>query len=400
MNQTQTAAPEASAHADSESGLLRLMTVLARHKKLVFGLPLVVALAATAVSLALPNVYRAGTKLLPPQQAQSSAAALLSQLGGMAGAAAGVAGLKSPNELYVGMLRSRTVADKLIARFDLMKEYGEDSPQLTRLALEGNTTIATGKDGMITIDVEGENKKLVAPLANAYVEELLALTRVLAVTESSQRRMFFERQLELAKNNLAKVEMSLKSALDTRGVISVDGESQAIMETVARLRAQASAKEIQLNSMRPFLTPSHPDYQRAAEELASLRRELSNLENGRPGNAEAGSKAAGSRSGFENIQLLRDVKYYQMLYELLAKQYEVARLDEAKDPALIQVLDTAIEPERKIKPKRALFVVTLTILSLAAAVLLALFLDMKRRALMSPSAARQWEEFKQQLRRK
>ncbi|MBQ5939645.1 Wzz/FepE/Etk N-terminal domain-containing protein [Massilia sp. AB1] len=378
------------------SGPLGLMTALARSRKLIVGVPFVVALVAAAISIALPNIYRAETKLLPPQQAQSSAAALLSQLGGMAGAAAGVAGLKSPNELYVGMLRSRTIADKLIARFGLAKEYGEESPQLIRAALEANTAIVTGKDGMISIQVEGENKKLVAPLANAYVEELLSLTKVLAVTESSQRRLFFERQLELAKNNLAKSEVALKSVLDTRGVVSVDMQSQAVVETVARLRAQASAKEIQLNAMRPFVTESHPDYRRAAEELASLRRELSSLENGRPG-AEGGEIQG---KGVENIQLLRDVKYYQMLYELLAKQYEVARLDEAKDPAIIQVLDAAIEPERKIKPKRALFVVTLTILALAATMLAVLFLDLKQRALQDPGAARQWEEFKRQFRGK
>jgi uncharacterized protein involved in exopolysaccharide biosynthesis len=396
MNQTQMAAPEASDAAQAgASGPLRLMTALARSRKLIIGVPFVAAVVAAAISMALPNIYRAETKLLPPQQAQSSAAALLSQLGGMAGAAAGVAGLKSPNELYVGMLRSRTIADKLIARFNLMKEYGEESPQLTRAALEANTAIVTGKDGMISIQVEGENKKLVAPLANAYVEELLSLTKVLAVTESSQRRLFFERQLELAKSNLAKAEAALKSVLDTHGVVSVDVQSQAVVETIARLRAQASAKEIQLNAMRPFVTESHLDYRRAAEELASLRRELSSLENGRPG-----AEGEPQGKGVENIQLLRDVKYYQMLYELLAKQYEVARLDEAKDPAIIQVLDTAIEPERKIKPKRALFVVTLTVLALAAAVLVALFLDMKQRALQEPGAARQWEEFKRQFRRK
>jgi tyrosine-protein kinase Etk/Wzc len=374
------------------------MTVLARYKRLIVGLPLAVALAAAAISIALPNVYRAGTKLLPPQQAQSSAAALLSQLGGVAGAAAGVAGLKSPNELYIGMLRSRTVADKLVSRFKLLNEYGTDSPDLARRSLESNTTISTGKDGMITIEVEGENQKLVAPLANAYVEELLALTRVLAVTESSQRRVFFEQQLELSKNNLAQAEMSLKSALNSRGVISVDGESQAIMETVARLRAQASAKEIQLNSMRPFLTTSHPDYKRTAEELSSLHKELSNLENGRSGDAAEPRSEASTRNGFKNIQLLRDVKYYQMLYELLAKQYEVARLDEAKDPSIIQVLDSAIEPERKFKPRRALFVIALTMLAVFVAVLLAFLLDMKRRTMLAPGGARQWEEFKSHFR--
>lgn len=398
MTQTHSA-PLASIPqpADLPTGMLGLLLVLARHKKLVFGLPLLVALLTLAVSLLLPNQYRASTKLLPPQQAQSSAAAVLAQLGGMAGAAAGVSGLKSPNELYIGMLRSRSVADKLIVRHKLMQVYGTDSLEMARFLLAENTVIDTGRDGMITIEVQGDDQKLVAPLANDYVRELLGLTRVLAVTESSQRRVFFERQLELSKNNLAKAEIALKGALDSRGVISVDAESTALMETVARLRAQASAKEVEVSAMRAFLTPANPEYRRAAEELNSLRQELSNLENGRAGSAAA---PGASRNGIENVQLLRDVKYYQMLYELLAKQYEVARLDEAKDPSLIQVLDPAVEPERKFKPRRALLVTALTVLALLASVMLAILIELKRRALATPGAAGQWDELKAHLRRR
>jgi uncharacterized protein involved in exopolysaccharide biosynthesis len=209
--------------------------------------------------------------------------------------------------------------------------------------------------------------------------------------------MFFERQLELSKDNLVKAEMSLKGALDTRGVISVDSESKAIVETGARLKAQLSAKEIQLNSMKAFVTASNPEYRRVEEELNSLRSELSKLENGRviPG---VDAQPNRDQNGFENIKLLRDVKYYQMLYELLAKQYEVARLDEAKEPSVIQVLDPAIAPERPFKPKRTLIVMLSTLIALVVAVFGAFICEAKDRALLLPGAAIKWNEFKSYMR--
>lgn len=374
--------------------LVGLLIVLARHKKLLVLFPLAVALATTAISYALPNVYKASTKLLPPQQAQSGAAALLSQLGGAASVVAGAAGIKNPNDTYIGMLKSRTIADILIDKFDLQKVYDEDSRDKTRKELEMNTVITAGKDGLISIDVEDEDQKRVARIANGYVAELVKMTSVLAVTEAAQRRIFFERQLTMAKDNLANAEMVLKGALDTRGVISVDSDSRAIVETVARLRAQVSAKEIQLNSMQAFVTINNQEYKRALQELSSLRSELSKLENGRPAPAGITNAGANKQVGLENIKILRDVKYYQMLYELLAKQYEVARMDEARDAALIQVLDPALEPERKVKPRRAIIIILATLLAFIAAVAWSFIADAKRRAMATPVTARQWEELK------
>lgn len=399
MNQRSdmAAAPEVPT-GSSEFSLINLLIVLAKHKRLIIGMPAVVAILSLGISLILPNVYLATSKLLPPQQAQSGAAALLSQLGGAAGAAAGMAGIKSPNDLYVGMLKSRTIADSMIARFDLKKAWDQPSQEKTRLTLAENTVVTSGKDGLITIAVEDLDQKLVARLANGYVDELMKMTRVLAVTEASQRRLFFERQLEQSKDNLAKAEMALKSALDTHGVISVDSDSRAIVETVGRLRAQISAKEIQLSSMEPFMTSSNPQYRRAQEELNSARAELARLENGRPESAEAAAQGPGKQVGLENIKILREVKYHQMLYELLAKQYEVARLDEAKDSSVIQVLDPAIEPERKSKPKRAIIVVMSTLVALMAAIFWAFATEARQRVLRDPAGAARWNQLKSLIR--
>lgn len=385
---------------DSELTIFDVLIIFAKNKKIIIGLPVIAAVVASAICLALPNVYSASTKLLPPQQSSSSAAALLSQLGGIAGAAAGSAGLKNPNDLYIGMLKSRTIADKVIEKFDLKKVYGTDSLEKTRKKLEENTSIIASKDGFITIEVEDKRQKFVAPLTNGYVEELLKLTKILAVTEASQRRMFFEQQLELSKNKLAAAEMTLKGALDTRGVISVDSDSRAILETVGRLRAQISAKEIQLSSMRAFVTTNNPEYKRAQEELNSSRLELSKLENGRPNVAGNSDTAGNDQSGLENIKILRDIKYHQMLYELLAKQYEGARLDEAKDPSIIQVLDRAVDPERKAKPRSLIIVAVATLIALLLAIGWAFLDEMTGRLLRSSTGAMQWSQLKNLLWRK
>jgi uncharacterized protein involved in exopolysaccharide biosynthesis len=347
--------------------------------------------------LALPDVYKATTKILPPQQAQSGAAALLSQLGGVAASAASAAGLKSPNDVYLGMLKSRTISDKLIRQYDLQKVYKASTLEKTRKILEENTVIATTKEGLINIDVEDRSQVLVAKLANSYVNELIELTKKLAVTEAGQRRMFYERQLEGAKDNLANAEMKLRGSLDAHGVVSVDADSRAILESAAKIRAQISAKEIQLNAMRAFVTSDNQAFKQAQEELRSLKDEAYRLGNGQ-GENESSSRVDNKADGLQNIKLLRDVKYYQMLYELLAKQYEIARLDESKDSSLIQVLDVAQEPEQKAKPKRVLIVLMTSIFGLLFGIGTAFFLNAKRKWAATPEGVAKLEKLRQSMR--
>lgn len=344
----------------NEVRLIDLLAILANRKRLLTLVPIVVGALALAISFALPTLYRATVTLLPPQQSQSGAAALMSQMGGAAGLVAGAAGLKNPNDLYVSMLKSRSVADSIGKRFALPEAYGTTSQERMRIILSSRTTVVAGKDGLISVVVVDEDRARVSKMANAYVDELAKLNRSLALTEAAQRRLFYEQQLKAAKDNLAAAEIKLKQGMGSGGVISVDGESQAIVQTVGRLRAQISAKEVELGSMRSVLTARNPDYMRVQQELSSMRAELGHLENGRPTAVAANS----SVEGLENIRVLRDVKYHQMLYELLAKQYEMARLEEAKDGAVIQVLDQAIEPEDKFRPQRALIVFSAMIFAL------------------------------------
>src|SRR5438552_14661052 len=229
---------EENASAEDEVSLLDLLIVLAKHKRIVLGSPFVVAIVVATISLFLPNVYTGATRILPPQQSASAASAMLSQLGGafggLAGAAGGVLGIRNPSDLYVGMLKSRTVADNLIARFDLNKIYEQQIQSNTRGILQGNTAIAAGRDGIITVEVDDEDPKRAAELANAYADELMRLTKVLAVTEASQRRLFFERQLLQVKDNLTAAEIAARQRLQKGGLAQVDAQDRSRTKVTSR----------------------------------------------------------------------------------------------------------------------------------------------------------------------
>jgi tyrosine-protein kinase Etk/Wzc len=381
---------------DDEISLLDLLIVLAKHKKLVLGLPFVTAMLAAGISFLLPISYTGITKILPPQQSQSSAAAMLAQLGGgLAGLAGGAAGIKSPNDLYIGMLKSRTVADNLIQRFDLMKVYEAKYLSRARKTLEGHTVFIAGKDGIIAIEVEDEDAKRAAEMANAYVDELFKLTKVLAVTEASQRRLFFEHQLEQARDNLAKAEAAARQALAKGGLIQVEGQGRAIVEMTARLRGQIMVKDVQIGAMRTFAADRNPDLQLAEKELAALKHELARIEGASGGQFEKQRESNGD--GIGSFGLLRNVKYYETIYELLAKQYELAKIDEAKDSAVVQVMDKAIEPDRRSKPVRSLIVFLSALTALFISILWAFVRESMSGAKADPRQAGRLLDLKRYL---
>ena len=375
---------------DDEINLLDVLIVLAKHKRIVLGVPFIAGIVAAVVSLLLPDIYTGTARILPPQQSASAASALLSQLGGalggLASAAGGALGLKNPNDLYIGMLKSRTVADNLIARFHLSEIYEQELKSKTRDLLKANTSITDAKDGIITIEVDDKDPRRAAELANAYVDELLMLTRILAVTEASQRRLFFEQQLLQAKDSLTSAEIEARQGLQNGGIARADAQGRSMIEVTARLRAQISAKEVQISSMRTFAAKGNPELHRTEQELEALRRELARLEGTSPiSNVQKQGSSGGS--GIDNLGRLRDVKYYEFLYELLAKQYELAKIDEAKDATVIQVMDKAIEPDRKSKPKRTFIVLFSSFVALLFGVLAAFIREAIMRTANDPQQA-------------
>jgi uncharacterized protein involved in exopolysaccharide biosynthesis len=355
MNEPQVAEP-----ADDEISLLDLLQVVADNLRLLIIGPLLAGLAALGIAFAIAPTYTATVRFLPPQQQQSAAASMLASLGALGGLAGAASGLKNPSDQYLAFIRSRSVQDALIDRFGLMERYEAKLRDDARLALQGVARASSGKDGLISVEIDDKDPKFAAQLANAHVEELQKLLARLAVTEAQQRRVFFEKQLQQAKDNLTRAEQALKAS----GVNSsaLKASPQAAVEAVARLRAAITAQEIKIASLRGYLSENAPDFRQALTELGAMRAQL----------ARAEQQEAPVAGGSDYIGRYRDFKYYETLFELFAKQYELARVDESREGAVIQVLDAAQPPERKAKPKRALIAV-IAILAAGFALLLFVF---------------------------
>jgi len=342
----------------SPVSMLDVVTWLALRKRFIAKATLGAAVAGTILAFLIPNRYDAEVKILPPQQAQSSAAALLSSLsnsamGALAASAGKDLGLKSTSELYIGLLKTRPVADALIHRFDLQKVYRAKTMEDTRKSLARSTEIVVGKDGFISVSVEDKDKKRAAAMANAYIEEVRNLSKGLALTESSARRSFYEEQLKQAKEDLANAEIEFKQAQQRSGIIQVDAQAKVLIESIGTLRAHLAAKQVELQALRSYATDQNADVAMVQHEIAGIQTELNRLERQNPGtdSYEFSLKNA-PESGLAYIRAFREVKYRETLFELLARQYEAARIDEARDAPVIQVVEPAIEPERKSFPHR------------------------------------------------
>jgi len=358
---------------DDEISLLDLLIVLAERKRIILLVTAVFAIVAIIISLLLPPRYFATVTLLPPQQGSSMGAALASQLGSMGGMAALAGGslLKNPNDMYVAMFKSRTVEDAMVQHFGLMQEYHAKFSSDARKAFEGHATVdGSGKDGLIRISVQDRDPRRAADLANGYVDQFRLQSQHLAITEASQRRLFFEQQLEQAKDNLSNAEEAMKQTEQKTGVIQLDSQARALIESAASLRAQVAAKEVQIQGMRTYATGENSQVVQAQQELDSMRGQLARL-GGSEDSASGGlivPKGQVPEASLEYIRKLRDVKYNETIFDILARQFEVAKLDEAKQGALIQVVDCAVPPDRKSFPKRGLIVIGATIAGLLAGI--------------------------------
>lgn len=384
---------------DEELGLFDLLLVLAKFRKMIISLTLGFALLATVIVFLLPKTYTGNATILPPQQSQS---ATLSQLSGQLGMLAGLAGAslggKKNSDLYIGMLKSRHVADKLVERFKLGQVYDEKLMTETRRCLEDATRVTSGKEGIISIEVDDRDPARAAALANAYVEELQALTQSLAVTEASRRRLFFENQLKLTREALSKAELALKQSQETTGLMQPEAQAEAIISGIAKLKAQITAKEVEISAIQTFATGRNPELLIARSELASMKAQLEKAEKA---NAADGGVLVPTgnipSAGLEYLRRLREVKYQEGVFELMAKQFEAAKIDEAKDHALIQQLDMAEVPERKSAPRRLLIIALSALLGAMLAILAALLRETLERAGRNPQQAERMRQLRKMV---
>jgi uncharacterized protein involved in exopolysaccharide biosynthesis len=247
MNETASL-PQERSEEDDEISLLDLLQVVVENLRLLVLGPLVVGLLALGYSFTIAPTFTATTKFMPPQQQASGAASLLASLGALGGLAGAAGGIKNPGDQYVAFIKSRSVTDALIDRFKLTERYQQKSKEDSRNTLAALARASSGKDGLITVEVDDKDPAFAAELANGHVEELGNLLKRLAVTEAQQRRVFFEKQLAGAKDNLIKAEQALKASGVNSDTLKAD--PKAAVEGLARLKAGITAQEIKLASMR------------------------------------------------------------------------------------------------------------------------------------------------------
>lgn len=339
---------------DEEPGMTlgEMIALLRRHLKLLTLAPLVAGLVALGVAFVIPPTYTARTAFLPPQQAQGSAASALASLGALAGLAGGAAGVSSPGERYVTLMQSTNVSEKLVEQFELMQVYDTDFRIDAHKKLAENVRIALGrKDGLITVEVDDKDPKRAAAIANSYVDELRRLTGALAVTEAQQRRVFFERHLQDTRDRLTQAQQALEESGFSPGALKA--EPKAAAEAYAKLKAETTSAELRLNVVRSSLADSTPEVKQQLAIVSGLRGQLTRAE-----------QATDSPAGPSYVSKYREFKYQEALFEVYARQFELARVEESREGALIQVVDVATPPDRKSKPSRAKIAIATTLATL------------------------------------
>ena len=364
----QAAAPGLDDEEGPSVGLTDLLTWLGEGKRLIASVTLSVAIAALIYALWTPPIFTAhATMLAPGSQQQSGSSAALAALGSLGGLAGGLGG-KSPDELYVALMKSDSVVRGLAGRFKLLEHYKADTFETLRKLVPAYIRISTDKkSGLITVEVDDESPKFAADLANAHKDEVAKVLERLAVSEAQLRRVFFENQLKETKENLIKAELALQVVQEKSGVIVLDKQAEALIGGAALLRAQIVEREVQLKVLRTSATDQNPDVIRLNSELRALRTELARMESSKA--APTGSAVdlpVGKipAAAIDYVRARRELKLQETLLEGMVRQYEIAKLDEAKDGPGLQQVDDALPPDRKSKPSRALIVLASALIAL------------------------------------
>jgi uncharacterized protein involved in exopolysaccharide biosynthesis len=384
-----------------EISLIDVLTQLAYRKWLIAKVTGIAMLIGVVLCFTLPVRYSATTKIMPPQQTQSTASMLMmNQLtsgggGSLTALAGGGLGLKNPNDIYIGLLTSRPIADAIIQKFDLAKVYHSKDLTKAREKLAGFTAVTSEKAGFLSVTVTDKDKNRVAEMANAYIDQLRILTKSLAVTEASQRRLFYEEQLKQTKDALVAAEHAFQQVQQKKGLVQLDAQAKAMIEGIAALRAQVATKQVEVQALRSYSTEKNPDVQLAEKELSSLRVEEARMEqsNHSPGVAGLGLGNVPA-AGLEYLRAAHELAYRQALFDMMMKQYDAAKLDESKVAAIIQVVEPAIVPDHKSSPKRSLIVLFFTIAGLLAGCLLSLIIWRKTILLSDQNIERKIMDFK------
>jgi tyrosine-protein kinase Etk/Wzc len=388
---------------ESRIDLLTVMVVLAKTKLRVMLLTVGGLAVGITLSYVMKPTYTATAVILPPQQS-ISAAALMGQGGALSGGASlggGLLGLKSPADMYIGILESRTVADSVIASCHLRERFKTKTLVDAEAALQGHTTFESGKDNLIHLSVKDSDPKMASDIANSYLEQLYEVNSKLENGEAAQRNNFYDRRLTEERRALSDAEEALRSTQQKTGLIQFSGQAASIINAIAQARAELASRQVALQSAETYEAEDNPDVIRLQREIAALKSHVAELEKSQqstqPGQLQI---PAGQlpEAALQYERQARELKYHETLFDLLTRQSEAAKLDEAKLAPILQIVDHAIPPDRKSGPPRKLLSLGFAAFGFLLAVawgLIELFLDRLRRV---PEQAQKLNEIRSALR--
>lgn len=389
--------------------LLQVALLVLHRKKLFTRVLLGTIVVSSIIAWLLPNRYVSTARILPPSSGSSLSSMLMAQFSSLGGAGTSsilgnALNLKNSSDVYVAMLKSRTIQDEVIKKHDLLKVYGVRTFVEGRKKLSDSTEITSGKEGVIVLDFEDKDPNRARDIAQTYVDTLLELSQNLAVTEAGQRRVFFQRELQKEKDNLATAEVELKQVQQRTGLIVPGEQARATVDAIARLQAMAAAKQVEIGAMRSFATETNPQLQQSQRQLQEIQAQLQKLER-RQGPTQDSDGDIFLPTGIlpekalEYVRSYRDFKYHEALYEMLAKQFETAKIEEARDYAALQVLEVPVVADRKSKPYR-LVIVGLSALAVLFILISGVIIEhMHSIRMRSPEYAARFARFRTHLRR-
>lgn len=354
-----------------ETNLVNTLSRLWTNRRFIAKAALVGAVVATIIALALPSRYESSTRIMPPDSpgGGSAALAMLASKGGegVGALASNFLDVKGTGPLYIGVLQSRTVQDRLVQRFDLHKVYRTSLQKDAREELQDNTSISEDrKSGVISLTVTDKSPQRAADIAQAYVEELNKLMAELNTSAAHRERVFLEERLKGVKVELDSASRELSEFSTKNGTLDISEQGRAMVSAAATLEGELMATEAELGQIKQIYTEGNFRVRSLQGRAAELRRQLGKLVGNGDGKESGSDSATGlsnnsellvpirnlPRLGLTYFDLFRRIKVQEAVFETLTKQFEVAKVEEAKELPVVKVLDPANVPERKSKPHR------------------------------------------------
>jgi tyrosine-protein kinase Etk/Wzc len=371
---------------EDEISLMDILLVIAKYNRFILAFTAISAILAFVYAIRQPVIYTSNALIMPPQAPLSQAGILMGQLSSLGLGAGAGAGASAGASIGI-LIKSQKLAYQVVERLELQRLLKAKNIEAARNALASATRVTTNKDGTILIECSDKDPKMAALLVKTYVEELDRFNNEIAVTTASRTRLFLEKQLKLANESLSNVELVLKDSQKNTDLTPLELQTGSMANLIGTLRTQITAKELDLAGMKSFATEQNPSYRKTLLSLASLRAQLQNLENNSGPKKDAIVNNKLSKTGSVFLNAMRDLKYQQALVETLKKQYDVAKMDEAKDANLIQVVNEPLVPEQPSNPKRSVIVFFGGLIGLILSIIFAFILNSLNVAKQNPSSA-------------